>query len=116
MKIRDLATMLGFVDRGNVIREANQKFAEALSTLNDLSAESPKEKIKGKVTLEVDIVVLNGVATVSAGVKVKVPEPPRGNSMFWLTEDGLSLEHPQQLDIFKPRGVDAPAEAEAVSG
>lgn len=105
-KIRDLNTLVGMIDRGHMIREANDKLADVLGALTQLSAESPKRKIKGRVTLEVDIEVQSGVATISASVKAKKPEPERGSSLFWLTPDGdLTTEHPQQIDMFKPREV-----------
>lgn len=110
-RIRDFNTLVGFIDRGHVIREGNEKLATVLETLTTLSAESPKKKVKGRVILEVDIEVVNGVATISAAVKHKVPEPERGSTLLWLTDDGeLSTEHPQQIDMFKPR------EAEAAAG
>lgn len=103
-KIRDLNTLVGMLDRGLVIREGNEKLADVLSTLTELSAESPKRKVKGKVTLEVDIEVVNGVATISASVKAKKPEPDRGTTVLWLGADGeLTNEHPHQIDMFKPR-------------
>lgn len=114
-KIRDLNTLVGMVDRGLVIRESNAKFADVLETLHTMSAEAPKRKVKGKITLEVDIEVVNGVATISASVKAKKPEPERGASLFWLTSDGgLTTEHPQQVDMFRPREIDAGKLADAV--
>jgi hypothetical protein len=110
-KIRDLNTLVGMIDRGLLIREGNEKLADVLETLTALSAEQPKKKVKGKVTLEVDIEVVNGVATISARVKAKKPEPERGTSLFWLTSDGqLTTEHPQQISMF-PRDTGEKSEA-----
>jgi hypothetical protein len=108
-KIRDLNTLVGMIDRGHLIRDSNEKLADVLGTLNALSAEAPKRKVKGKVVLEVDIEVVNGVATISASVKAKKPEPERGSSLFWLTSEGaLTTEHPQQVDMFRaPREVES---------
>lgn len=106
-KVRDLNTLVGMIDRGHLIRDGNDKLADVLSTLTAMSAEAPKRKVKGKVTLEVDIEVVNGVATISATVKAKKPEPERGASLFWTTADGaLTTEHPQQLDMLKLREVE----------
>jgi hypothetical protein len=103
-KIRDLSTLVGMIDRGHTIREANEALADVLATLHERSADSPKKKFKGRVTLEVDFEVSSGVATISASVKTKKPEPDRGTSLYWLTSDGeLTTEHPQQIDMFRPR-------------
>lgn len=111
-RIRDLNTLVGMIDRGQLIRDGNEKLADVLATLTELSAESPKKKVKGKVVLTVDIEVVNGVATISAEVRSKKPEPERGSSLFWLTPDGdLTTEHPQQIDMFKPRAAAEAAEA-----
>ncbi len=102
--IRDLNTLVGLIDRGHAIREANEAMADVLTTLHERSADSPKKKFKGKVTVEVEFEVTNGVAVIAAKVKAKKPEPERGTSLYWLTAEGeLTAEHPQQLDIFRPR-------------
>jgi hypothetical protein len=106
-KVRDLNTLVGMIDRGHIIREGNEKLDDVLQALTALSAESPKKKLRGKITLEVDIEVTNGVAMISAAVKAKKPEPERGSSLFWLTDAGeLTVEHPKQVDMFGPREAD----------
>lgn len=100
-KIRDVVTVLGMVDRGHLIREANEKFEQVLTELNDQSIESPKKKLKGKVTITLDIMVENGIATVTAEATNKLPKRPPGAAIFWTTQDGaLTTQHPQQNDMF----------------
>jgi hypothetical protein len=102
--IRDLSTLVGLIDRGHAIREANEAMADVLTTLNERSLDSPKKKFKGKVTIEVEFEVTNSIAMIAAKVKAKKPEPERGSSLYWLTGDGeLTAEHPQQPDMFRPR-------------
>lgn len=105
--IRDANTLIGFLDRGEIVREFSKELAETLVMLKELSQLSgPKAKIKGKVALTISLEVQNGMVTIVGDIKTKTPEPLRGSTVFWVTEDGeLSTEHPNQNDMFKPKDV-----------
>lgn len=103
-KIRDLNTLLGMLDRGHVIREANGQLAEVLTGLNEISAEAPKKAIKGSLAIKVDIELKDGIATISASVEKKLPKRVPGTALFWVDGEGeLTNEHPSQPDMFRPR-------------
>ena len=105
--IRDAKTLIGYLDRGELVEDTMSALTEALVVLKQYSdASGPKAKFKGKVTLEIEAEVQNGMVTIVGTVGVKVPKKPRGTTTFWLTDEGqLSTEHPNQHDMFKPKDV-----------
>lgn len=114
-QIRDFNTLTSLVGRGAAMGEVNDKLADLVGTLANLSAEQPKKKVKGSVSLTVEIAVQNGIATISVASAVKKPKEDPRETVLWLTGDGkLVNEHPSQLDIFKPRGVDGEVLREAI--
>lgn len=108
-KIRDINTLMGMLDRGHVIREANGQLGELLAGLNDLNGDAPKKAVKGSLTIKVEVELKDGVATIAASVEKKLPKCAPGSGLFWLDKDGdITTEHPQQDDMFKLR--EAPRE------
>lgn len=105
--IRDAKTLIGFLDRGELVQDTMTKLTEMLVLLKEFSdGAGPKAKFKGKVTLEIEAEVQNGMVTIVGAITAKVPKKPRGTTVFWLTDDGeLSTEHPHQNDMFKPKDV-----------
>ena len=100
-KIRDAQTIIGMLEGGELAAALSDDITETLAKLKGLSGDRPKNKVKGKVTLTLEFEVENGAVTVLAGIDTKVPKAPRGQSFYWLTDDGaLSTEHPQQTDMF----------------
>jgi hypothetical protein len=105
--IRDANTLIGFLDRGEIVRDTMKATAELVLVLKEYSDMlGPKAKVKGKVKLEIDLECQNGMMSIFGDVTIKAPKKPRGSTTFWVTEDGeLSTEHPQQHDMFKPKDV-----------
>jgi len=105
--IRDAKTLIGYLDRGELVQDTMTKLTEMLVVLKEFSDTSgPKAKFKGKVTLEIEAEVQNGMVTIIGAIATKVPKKPRGTTTFWLTDEGeLSTEHPNQHDMFKPKDV-----------
>lgn len=114
--IRDFNTLTSMVGRGAAMGEVNEKLADVIETLANLSAEQPKKKVKGSVSLTVEIAVQNGIATISVASAAKKPKEDPRETVLWLTSDGqLVNEHPSQIDMFKgPRGVDGEALRQAI--
>lgn len=116
MKIRDFNTLTSLIDRGAGMREVNDKLDDVIETLAAAAAENPKKKIKGSVSVTVEIAVEKGIATISLVSAAKKPKEDPRSTLLWLTAEGeLSNEHPTQIDMF-PRGVrrEEAEEAEAV--
>lgn len=105
--IRDANTLIGFLDRGELVRDTMEATAALVLLMKEYSDTlGPKAKVKGKVTLEVDLECEGGMMAIFGDVKIKAPKKPRASTHFWVTADGeLSTEHPKQHDMFKPRDV-----------
>ena len=100
-RIRDAQTIIGALEHGEAAQELTNEITETLAKLKDLAGNRPKNKVKGSVTLKIDIEVEAGTATITADISSKRPKPVRGSSFFWVLDDGsLSTEHPQQTDMF----------------
>lgn len=111
-RIRDSQTIIGALEGGEAAAELSREITETLAKLKELSGDRPKSKVKGSVTLKLDIEVENGTAVITADIASKRPKPVRGSSFYWVLDDGsLSTEHPQQTDMFAgPRPAAAGAE------
>ncbi|MER8427783.1 hypothetical protein [Mesorhizobium sp. M0136] len=100
-KIRDAQTIIGMLEGGEVAAAMSTEITETLAKLKELSGDRPKTKIKGNVTLKLNLEVEAGTATISCEIDSKRPKPARGSSFYWVLDDGsLSTEHPQQTDMF----------------
>lgn len=107
-RIRDAQTILGALEGGDLARELSNQITGALAQLKEQAGNRPKNKVKGKVALVLDLEVEAGAATITGNIETKLPKPARGSSFFWVLDDGaLSTEHPQQMNFFSgPRAAD----------
>lgn len=113
-RIRDAAVILPLLDRGEVVAELSRVLNETLRAMVEQSADRPKVKIKGKVSLTLDLVMESGAVQITADIAAKAPKPPRGTSFFWTTPEGeLTTEHPTQIDMFGLRAFGGARGAEA---
>lgn len=105
---RDALTVLASLEDGVLKTDLSNELANTLETLNNLSENSPKSRIKGSFILKLDIMVEAGVATLQASISTKLPKLPRSRSIRWVGDNGtLSTEHPNQANLFDgPRPVD----------
>lgn len=100
-RIRDSQTIIGALEGGEAAAELSREITETMAKLKELAGNRPKNKVKGSVTLKLDIEVEAGTATITANIESKRPKPIRGSSFYWVLDDGsLSTEHPQQTDMF----------------
>lgn len=96
--IRDANTIIGLLEDGDLVADYSKEIAAVLAKLRELG--SPKKAVKGSVTLTLSFVV-EGVSTeIDAKITSKTPEPERSRSFFFVTDDGLSTEHPRQIQMF----------------
>ncbi len=99
--IRDAQTAIGLLERGRLSADLSTELTETLAEMYERSAENPKAKVKGSVTLKLDLVMEDRAVSIGADLTSKRPKPVRTSSFFWVTEEGeLSTEHPQQQDMF----------------
>jgi len=107
-RIRDAQTIIGMLEGGEVAAALGTEITETLAKLKELGGGNPKSKIKGNVSLKINLCVEGPTVTIDAEIDSKRPKPVRGSSFYWVMDDGsLSTEHPQQTDMFsgKPRDV-----------
>jgi len=100
-RIRDAATIIGMLEGGEVASAFGTETTETLAKLKELAGDRPKAKVKGSVTLKLNLEVEGGAVTITCDIDSKRPKPVRGSSFYWVMDDGsLSTEHPQQTDMF----------------
>lgn len=100
-KIRDAQTIIGMLEDGDLSHDLGAEITETLAKMKELAGDRPKAKFKGSVTLKLNFEVASNSVTVTSDISSKRPRPPRGESFYWVADDGsLSTEHPQQTDMF----------------
>lgn len=100
-RIRDAQTIIGMLEGGEVAAALGAEIIETAAKLKELSGDRPKSKVKGSITLKLNLEVEAGTVTVTCDIDSKRPKPVRGSSFYWLMDDGaFSTEHPQQEDMF----------------
>lgn len=100
-RIRDAQTIVGMLEDGEFAGELSTTITDTLAKLKEMAGNRPKSKANGKVKVAFHLSVEQGAVTISTDIVADLPKKPRGNSFYWVTDDGsLSTEHPQQTDMF----------------
>lgn len=100
-RIRDAQTIIGMLERGELNAELSREITDLAAYLKASTEGRKKAKAKGSLTLKLDFVVEDGTMIISPDISVKKPKAPRGDSIFWVLDDGaLSTQHPLQDDMF----------------
>lgn len=100
-RIRDAQTIIGMLERGDLNAELSKEITDLSAYLKASTEGRKKAKAKGSITLKLNFVVEDGTMIISPDITVKKPKAPRGDSIFWVLDDGaLSTQHPQQEDMF----------------
>jgi hypothetical protein len=106
--LRTFREMIGLVSRGDFSRHLDEKLSEALEALEQCPADKCKAEITVKVTLDYEL----GRIDIKPEVKVKLPDTAKFvKTPFWVVDGHLSVEHPNQIDMFPPRRREAEPEA-----
>lgn len=93
------------------ILEDGQFDADVALAMRDMAAElqdiaASQGSAKGKLTVEIDFKVDNGMFIIAAKHKVKLPDPVRPKSVAWTTEDNrFTPTKPNQGQLFGVRDV-----------
>lgn len=99
--IREVKELLGLLESGKLAPALNAELRKALLHLMELSADG--RKVAGTVTLDLKLSVSGKEVEFFPTIKSKLPNPPRGRSFFWLTDNGeISTEHPTQVAMDFP--------------
>lgn len=98
--LRSFRAMLGLLSRGDFSRHLDEKLNEAIAALEASPADKCKAEITVKITLDYEL----GRIDVKAEAKSKLPETVKFmKTPFWAIDGELSVEHPNQIDMFPPR-------------
>lgn len=97
----DFVTMLMEVQDGDAARSVNVKLHELLDAIRNTAG---KGTLTLKMTIEPSKLAMGGgvqMVSTSVEVAIKKPELGIGESLFYITEDGLSRNDPRQDEMFK---------------
>ena len=97
--IKDANKIIGLLEDGDLSADLSKEIKATLDALREQAGE--KGSIKGSVTLTLAFEVEGTAVEIAADIKCSVPRPKRSKSFFFLTEDGLSDEHPRQISMFE---------------
>ncbi len=108
--LRTFRQMIGLLSRGDFDRKLNEEMAKCICALEDMPAD------KGTATMTVTI-KLNyelGRIDIDPTVKTKLPETAKFmKTPFWALDGELSLEHPNQINMFAEPKVVGTSDGEA---
>ena len=106
--LRSFREMLGLLSRGDLSRRLDEELTNAVEALQAMPADKGKAVITLTVTLNYEL----GRVDIDPAVKVKLPETARFmKTPFWTIDGALSLEHPNQIDMFPARRVEPDEDA-----
>lgn len=98
--LRSFRQMLGLLSRGDFSRHLDEKLTEAIAALEASPADKCKAEITVKITLDYEL----GRIDVKGDCKAKLPDTAKFmKTPFWAIDGQLSIEHPNQIDMFPPR-------------
>ena len=95
--LRSFREMIGLLSRGDFSKHLDQQMVDAIDALETCPADKCKAEITIKVTFEYEL----GRIDVKAESKSKLPETVKFmKTPFWAIDGMLSVEHPNQIDMF----------------
>lgn len=95
---------IGFLEDGQFDADVASDMKDMAAQLQDIA--STQGSAKGKLTVEIDFKVNNGMFVIAAKHKIKMPEEVRAASVAWTTEDNRFTPHkPNQGQLFGVRDV-----------
>lgn len=98
--LRTFREMLGLLSRGEFSRHLDEKMDEAIQALEACPSDKCKAEITVKITFEYEL----GRIDVKGETKVKLPDTAKFmKTPFWSIDGQLSVEHPNQIDMFPAR-------------
>jgi len=109
--LRTFREMIGLLSRGDFSQHLDRQMTEAVDALEACPADKCKAEITVKITLEYEL----GRIDVKADAKSKLPDIVKFmKTPFWAIDGQLSVEHPNQIDMFPARNTaPEPVDAEA---
>jgi len=103
--IRQFSAFLQQLEDGRLHSALTDHLTDVVKVLNDF-VDNYGGKPKATITLELTLTRGNSAFSVSPKVKVKMPDNPRDQTVFWSDRDNnLTADNPHQQSLF-PRSVD----------
>lgn len=104
--LRSYREVIGLASRGEFSRHLDAQLAVLVQALED----SPADKCKGEITVKLTFDFELGRVDVRPEVKVKLPDTTKFvKTPFWTVDGQLSVEHPNQQDMFSGRTINGGA-------
>ena len=98
--------LIGFLEDGQFDADVALDLKGMVEDLHNVAA--TQGSAKGKLTVEIDFKLDNGMFIIAAKHKVKLPDQARPKSVAWTTEDNRFTPHkPNQGQLFGVRDVTA---------
>ena len=108
--LRTFREMMGLLSRGDFSRHCDQLMNEAIDALEA----SPADKCKAEITIKVSLEYELGRIDIKADAKSKLPDTVKFmKTPFWAIDGQLSVEHPNQIDMFPARSANREPDDEA---
>lgn len=98
-RISQATEIIGMIERGDLNADLSKVICDVLTQLQDQASE--KRKVKGEVKLTLKFEVQGKSVEIEPTIDFKVPKPVRAKSIYFVTEGALSLDHPNQEDMFR---------------
>jgi hypothetical protein len=96
--LRTFREMLGLLSRGDFSRHCDKLLNEAILAVEECPADKCKAEITIKITLDYEL----GRIDIKADAKSKLPDTVKFmKTPFWTIDGQLSVEHPNQIDMFR---------------
>ncbi|WAX93171.1 hypothetical protein N7E70_015850 [Aminobacter sp. NyZ550] len=100
--LRSFREMLGLLSRGDFSRKLDEEMTAAIDALEAM----PGDKGKAVMTVSITFNYELGRIDIDPAVKVKLPDTARFmKTPFWTIDGALSVEHPNQINMFAPAAV-----------
>lgn len=97
--LRTFREMMGLLSRGDFSRHCDKLLHEAIEAVENCPADKCKAEITLKITLDYEL----GRIDIKAEAKSKLPDAAKFmKTPFWAVDGQLSVEHPNQIDMFPP--------------
>ena len=105
--MRNFREMLGLLSRGDFTRKCDEEMEKIVQALEEM----PSDKGKATLTLTIDFNYELGRVDIDPKIKIKLPETAKFmKTPFWTHDGALTLEHPNQINMF-PRDVTSDRDA-----
>lgn len=100
---RSFSSFISLLEDGQLNSELSDALKELNAELNNYAQSYGSRRVKGKIKLELDFTLEQGMFDISAKFDVKTPEAPRNKTVLWSTPgNNFTPQNPRQMDLLAP--------------